>query len=129
MTLAVIQKQEFWAITQPERTGGRYRCYPFHGDNPVTFTRYLKHNIEHGHANHRADNFYSCWYQAQPATGFPRMPAVAARTPVSTQLGDPAAQQAESTFSLPSGGPSHCSTAAAAGTDFAPSSNRVGSTH
>lgn len=71
------------AITQPERTGGRYLCYRFHGDNPVTFTRYLKHTMEHGHANHRADNFYSCcyWYQAQPATGFPRLPVLSARIP------------------------------------------------
>ena len=69
------------AITQPERTGGRYLCYRFHGDNPVTFTRYLKHTMEHGHANHRADNYYSVcyWYQAEPATGFPRLPDVASR--------------------------------------------------
>jgi hypothetical protein len=71
------------AITQPERTGGRYLCYRFHGDNPVTFTRYLKHTMEHGHANHRADNFYSVcyWYQSSPATGFPALPNVAARVP------------------------------------------------
>src|SRR5437762_11980130 len=52
-------------IQSPERTGGRYCLYRFHGDNPVTFTRYLKHTIEHGHANDRADSFYSCcfWYQ------------------------------------------------------------------
>ena len=37
----------------PERTGGRYCCYRWHGDNPVTFERYLKHTMEHGHANDR----------------------------------------------------------------------------
>ena len=31
------------AHLMPERTGGRYCCYRWHGDNPVTFTRYLKH--------------------------------------------------------------------------------------
>jgi hypothetical protein len=70
-------------IQSPERTGGRYCLYRFHGDNPVTFTRYLKHTMEHGHANDRADNFYSCcyWYQDQPYTDFPTLPAVARRIP------------------------------------------------
>jgi hypothetical protein len=70
-------------IRLPERTGGRYLCYRFHGDNPVTFTRYLKHTMEHGHANHRADNFFSAcyWYQTEPATGFPALPPVETRIP------------------------------------------------
>lgn len=70
-------------IQLPERTGGRYLCYRFHGDNPVTFTRYLKHTMEHGHANHRADNFYSCayWYQTGAYTDFPPLPPVADRIP------------------------------------------------
>jgi Protein of unknown function (DUF2961) len=70
-------------IVNPERAGGRYCCYRWHGDNPVTFTRYLKHSMEHGHANDRADNFYSAayWYQSEPFTDFPALPAVADRTP------------------------------------------------
>ena len=47
-------------IVNPERTGGRYCCYRWHGDNPVTFERSLKHTMEHGHANDRGDNFFSC---------------------------------------------------------------------
>ena len=43
-------------IVNAERTGGRYCCYRWHGDNPVTFERYLKHTMEHGHANDRGDN-------------------------------------------------------------------------
>ena len=68
-------------IQSPERTGGRYCLYRFHGDNPVTFTRYLRHTMEHGHANDRADNFYSCafWYQDRPYTEFPPLPVVAQR--------------------------------------------------
>ena len=44
------------------------------------FTRYMKMTMEHGHANHRADNFYSCgyWYQLGAYTDFPALPAVAA---------------------------------------------------
>jgi hypothetical protein len=70
-------------IVNPERAGGRYCCYRWHGDNPVTFTKYLKHTIEHGHANDRADNYYSVgfWYQSEPFTDFPALPAVADRTP------------------------------------------------
>ncbi len=70
-------------ITMAERTGGRYCCYRWHGDNPVTFTRYLKHTMEHGHANDRGDNFFSVgyWYQTEPYTDFPALPAVADRVP------------------------------------------------
>jgi hypothetical protein len=40
--------------------------------------------MEHGHANDRADNFFSCayWYQAYPFTVLPALPPVEARTPV-----------------------------------------------
>jgi D-arabinan exo alpha-(1,3)/(1,5)-arabinofuranosidase (non-reducing end) len=70
-------------IVNPERTGGRYCCYRWHGDNPVTFDRYLKHTIEHGHANDRSDSFFSTayWYQAAPFTDFPPLPPVAERIP------------------------------------------------
>jgi hypothetical protein len=70
-------------IQSAEKIGGRYCLYRFHGDNPVTFNTYLKHTIEHGHANDRADNFYSCafWYQDRPFTDFPVMPPVAQRLP------------------------------------------------
>ncbi len=70
-------------IVNPERTGGRYCCYRWHGDNPVTFERYLKHTMEHGHANDRGDNFFSVgyWYQAAPYTEFPALPAAEARIP------------------------------------------------
>jgi len=71
-------------IASPERLGGRYCLYRWHADNPVTFQRYLKHTMEHGHANNRGDCFYSAayWYQTQPFTDFPPLPAVAERTPL-----------------------------------------------
>ncbi len=70
-------------IVDAERTGGRYQCYRWHGDNPVTFERTMKHTLEHGHANDRGDNFFSVcyWYQAEPYTDFPALPAVEARIP------------------------------------------------
>lgn len=70
-------------MVAPERPGGRYCLYRWHADNPITFTRYLKHTIEHGHANHRADNFFSAayWYQAGAYTDFPELPPVESRIP------------------------------------------------
>jgi len=71
-------------IVNAKRTGGRYCCYRWHGDNPVTFERYLKHTMEHGHANDRGDNFFSVgyWYQTTPYTDFPPLPSVETRIPV-----------------------------------------------
>jgi hypothetical protein len=68
-------------ISSPELAGGRYCLYRWHADNPVTFRKYLKHTIEHGHANNRADNFYSVgyWYQSEPYTDFPPLPPVEER--------------------------------------------------
>jgi hypothetical protein len=70
-------------ILMPERAGGRYNLYRWHGDNPVTFDRYMKHTSEHGHDNDRVDNYYSVcyWYQSQPYTDFPALPAVETRLP------------------------------------------------
>lgn len=66
-----------------EHTGGRYCLYRWHADNPITFEHYVKHTIEHGHANNRADCFYSVgyWYQSEPYTDFPVLPDLAARIP------------------------------------------------
>ncbi|HZS53537.1 MAG TPA: glycoside hydrolase family 172 protein [Bryobacteraceae bacterium] len=70
-------------ISSGERIGGRYCLYRWHADNPITFRRSLKHTIEHGHANDRADCFYSTayWYQSEPFTDFPTLPAVTERVP------------------------------------------------
>jgi hypothetical protein len=68
-------------IANGERAGGRYCLYRWHADNPVAFENYLKHTIEHGHANDRADCFYSVgyWYQTEPFTDFPSLPAASER--------------------------------------------------
>jgi len=70
-------------MVTPERAGGRYCLYRWHADNPIAFTTYLKHTIEHGHANDRADNYFSVayWYQAGIYTDFPALPPVASRIP------------------------------------------------
>lgn len=65
-------------IENPVLTGGRYCMYRWHA---VTFTHYMKHTIEHGTANDRADDYYSAayWYQTEPYTDFPPLPPVAER--------------------------------------------------
>jgi len=69
--------------------GGRYCLYRWHADNPVTFRKYLKYTIEHGHADDRADNFYSVayWYQTEPNIDFPALPPVEDRR-VMLKLGE-----------------------------------------
>ncbi len=48
--------------------GAKWMVYRFHTDSPVPFDHYFKMTIEHGHANHRSDNFYTVayWYQQGP---------------------------------------------------------------
>jgi hypothetical protein len=70
-------------IVDPERTGGRYCLYRWHTESPITFEKSIRVTIEHGHANDRADNFYSVafWYQAEPHAEFPKLPDPEARVP------------------------------------------------
>jgi hypothetical protein len=70
-------------MVDPERLGGRYCLYRWHTESPITFEKSIKVTIEHGHANHRSDNFYSTayWYQTEPHANFPALPAAADRVP------------------------------------------------
>jgi hypothetical protein len=67
----------------PERVGSRWSVYRFHLDSPITFTKSLRATIEHGHANDRADNYYSVayWYQTEPHAAFPVLPTIEDRLP------------------------------------------------
>jgi hypothetical protein len=74
-----------------EHPGGRYSIYRFHFDSPIPFTKSLRATIEHGHANHRSDNFYSVayWYQNEPHAQFPTLPNVDDRIPRMQLTGGP----------------------------------------
>jgi hypothetical protein len=74
-----------------ERAGSRSSVYRFHLDSPITFTKSLRATIEHGHANHRSDNFYSVgyWYQSEPHSAFPALPSVDLRIPRLQPVGGP----------------------------------------
>ena len=66
-----------------ELAGERSSVYRFHVDSPITFTKSLRATIEHGHANDRADDYYSVayWYQTEPHAAFPPLPPVEERLP------------------------------------------------
>jgi hypothetical protein len=74
-----------------ELAGSRTSVYRFHLDSPIPFTKSLRATIEHGHANHRSDNFFSVayWYQAEPHAAFPAMPALEQRIPRIYTVGGP----------------------------------------
>ena len=74
-----------------ELAGGRSSFYRFHMDAPIPFAKSIKATMEHGHANHRSDNFYSVayWYQMEPHMAFPVLPPVEARIPVLQPVGGP----------------------------------------
>jgi hypothetical protein len=74
-----------------ELAGERSSMYRFHFDSPIPFTASMRASIEHGHANHRSDNFYSVayWYQAEPHLAFPPLPDVDERIPTLEFVGGP----------------------------------------
>ena len=64
-------------------TGGYQTSYVFHLENPVRFQKEIKVTIEHGHANHLANEMSSTayWYAAEPAK-VKNVPPVGKRLPV-----------------------------------------------
>ncbi len=72
--------------------GAKWMVYRFHTDSPVPFVKSFKMTIEHGHANHRSDNFYTVayWYQKGPHRSRPQLPSVAERIPRVVNTGGPA---------------------------------------
>jgi hypothetical protein len=75
----------YFGITMPggPNWAGKISLYRFHIEDPIHFQRSIRVTIEHGHANHRCDDFSSTayWYQAEPHKTFPALPAMRARLP------------------------------------------------
>jgi hypothetical protein len=78
-------------VVGEEVAGGRSSVYRFHLDSPIPFTKSVRVTIEHGHANHRSDNYFSVayWYQAEPHATFPALPPLAQRIPRIYAVGGP----------------------------------------
>jgi hypothetical protein len=74
-----------------EKAGSRSSVYRFHLDSPIPFTKSIRATIEHGHANHRSDNFYSVayWYQTEPHAPFPALPPFGQRVLKLFSVGGP----------------------------------------
>lgn len=55
---------------------GKISIYRYHIEDPVHFRQSIKVTIEHGHANHRSDDYSSTayWYQAEPHKAHPLLP-------------------------------------------------------
>lgn len=71
-----LQEEDFQA-------GAKATVHRFHIPDPVPFEESIRVEIEHGHANDRADNYSSVafWYQAEPHKPFPPLPPVRERLP------------------------------------------------
>jgi hypothetical protein len=82
-------------MVDPERIGGRYCLYRWHIESPITFEKSIRVTMEHGHANHRSDNFYTVayWYQTEPHAAFPALPAPEERIPRLFAVGGPGAEK------------------------------------
>ena len=78
-----------------ERAGSRSMAYRFHIEDPIPFTQSIKVTMEHGHANHRSDNWYTTayWYQTEPHAPFPPLPGVDVRIPRLQPTGGPGNKQ------------------------------------
>jgi hypothetical protein len=78
-------------VVGQEVAGGRSSVYRFHLDSPIPFTKSLRATIEHGHANHRSDNYFSVayWYQTEPHAAFPVLPPLEERIPRIYPVGGP----------------------------------------
>lgn len=61
---------------------GRWSMYRFHVLDPIPFRRSIRVTLEHGHNNHRADDYSSTayWYRKGPGA-VPALPEVSARLP------------------------------------------------
>lgn len=78
-------------VVNPYQVGGRWCVYRWHRLDPIRFSRSIRVTIEHGHANHRSDNFFTVayWYQREPHAPFPALPARDLRHPRLYRVGGP----------------------------------------
>jgi hypothetical protein len=82
---AVKFASNYHGLTLPggSNWSGKASYYRFHIEDPIHFQKSIRVTIEHGHNNHRSDDFSSTayWYQAEPHKPFSPLPDVAERLP------------------------------------------------
>ena len=74
-----------------DNRGAEWMVYRFHTESPIPFSTRLKMTMEHGHANHRSDNWYTVafWYQKGIHKRRSALPPVAERIPRLVNVGGP----------------------------------------
>ncbi|MFC4600924.1 glycoside hydrolase family 172 protein [Cohnella hongkongensis] len=67
---------------------GKISAYRFHIEDPIMFDRSIRVTIEHGHNNHRSDDYSSTayWYQTEPHKDHPLILPVNERMPLPDYL-------------------------------------------
>ncbi len=67
---------------------GKITYYRYHIADPVYFDREIKVTIEHGHCNHRSDDWSTTayWYQTEPVRASFPLPPAAERLPVDEEI-------------------------------------------
>lgn len=67
---------------------GKITYYRYHIQDPVMFEKDIRVTIEHGHANHRSDDWSTTayWYQTEPHKPFEPIPDVTHRLPVDEEI-------------------------------------------
>lgn len=63
---------------------GKSSFYRYHIEDPIMFEKSIKVTIEHGHNNHRSDDYSSTayWYQNEPHMKYPSILPVVDRLPI-----------------------------------------------
>lgn len=67
-----------------ENWKGKITYYRYHIADPIMFDKDIKVTIEHGHCNHRSDDWSTTayWYQTEPHMEFPQLPDKQGRKPL-----------------------------------------------
>ena len=82
---AVKYDSPYHGLTMPggPNWSGKISLYRFHIEDPIHFQKSIRVTIEHGHANHRSDDYSSTayWYQLEPHGAFAVLLPVAERLP------------------------------------------------
>ena len=67
---------------------GKITYYRYHIQDPIMFEKEIRVTIEHGHANHRSDDWSTTayWYQSEPHKPFAPIAPVQQRLPVDEEI-------------------------------------------
>ena len=67
-----------------ENWSGKITLYRYHIEDPIMFNESIRVTMEHGHNNHRSDDYSSTayWYQSEPHKAFDHLPLPDERLPL-----------------------------------------------